>query len=193
MVRSIRVRLWRAWPPWPRSVTVESLTVRRFFDLASVYAAITARAIAAGKPLTSAVELIRALDEESIGRVASVLCPTEPPRFFRRHLWPPFNFVRLTDAAQDCNEWERIYGVLNTAPGEAPGIPLDQQVVMIAMRFGVSPPVVWGWYMDEFMDAIEALAAVLARKEGRPDAARDDAPRSSAEDLASIPGVSVIH
>ncbi len=191
LTRIARVRLARLFPPWPRTVEVESLTVGRFFDLSALYGEKVAKVLLAGGTFNTTADLIRTFTEDDFCTLAATLCPREDRRFYRRHLWPPRNIVKLIQAMEATNDLERIVRRLMAAGGDGQRLTIDEQVTLVAMKYGISPEDVEGWYVDKFLDRCESLAGLLSAENGTPDVIPDR--RASAEELGAIGGIAVVH
>jgi hypothetical protein len=183
--------LRRRWPPGRKTVRVHAITVAGFMALVQ-YAATRAAEVRyfASKDITGE-DLVRALRLPDWSIFADLLTRGEEPGWFRRWFTLP-NVRALLDASCRSNPWDRILGTLNLDPKAPPrkGSLMDDVVAVCKEVPGQSVTQVLEMPMASFLDLVESLNREALAMDPTAD---PDAVASEASDLASIPGLMVVH
>ena len=168
------------------NVVVESLTLGRFRALVfHAVRKIEVAALKAAGPIGWS-DWVRALEPEDYELLYQAACPEAPPRQF----WPsPRNTQTLLNAIVDTNDMERLLACINLNPDQSKRAgSLDGDIIEICRLFpAATPPVVKGWYMDDFLDCCEGLQALAQQRSGIDL----DAPACHPTAAARMPGVQV--
>jgi hypothetical protein len=172
--------------PLKHRVVVESFTLGRFRRLVAAAAEKMMQVAVRHDGPVGWADWQAAMTPEDYDVLFATACPEAQPRSF----FPsPRNTQALLLAVVDTNDVPRLMRSINLDPDRPRRSgSLDGDVVALCRRFsGLTPPVVFSWYMDEFLDACAGLNSLAEAESGIPF----DGPACDPRTMAHMPGVEV--
>ncbi len=182
-MKTVGVRLWRAYPPFSKRVMVGQITVSGFMELLRLLVSKAASVRMEAGADVMPYDLIKAMREPEFNALADAVCKGEEAGFFER--WLSLRNVKSVYLASfRVNDWARIFSCVDwTASKKKRRGSLVGDIQIISQLYHIDPMAIHLWPMEDFLAFVDAMNLAV----------EEVAEVTPVEVLGLIPGVQVIH